>query len=196
MILYLIRHGQTTGNRDHKIQGWSEDVVLSEKGEMQARGLHEALKNKHYDKIYASDIKRARQTAGIVFGENADIHYDARLREVRNDCIAGLYRDEVIEKYGNVYIECARSFNYTRIGGESAASLLGRTASFLSDMEKEPEDARIAAVSHGGTITAFVSTVTEMPLSSQKVRIDNCSITKLVYSNGIWLLAGMNRILY
>ena len=62
MKVYFIRHGQSEGNRLHLHCGWS-DTPLSELGHQQARAANAYLKDIPFDRIYCSDVPRARQTA-------------------------------------------------------------------------------------------------------------------------------------
>lgn len=56
----LLRHGESTWNRDGRYIGWT-DVPLTEKGEREARQAGEALANTPYtaiDVVYTSYLKR------------------------------------------------------------------------------------------------------------------------------------------
>ena len=64
MKVYFIRHGQSEGNRLHLHCGWS-DTPLSELGHQQARAANAYLKDIPFDRIYCSDLPRARQTADV-----------------------------------------------------------------------------------------------------------------------------------
>ena len=72
MILYLMRHGQTDWNAEEKVQGWN-DTPLNETGAEQARAAAGKLSGEKIETIYASDFKRARKSADIISGMEADI---------------------------------------------------------------------------------------------------------------------------
>ena len=57
-----MRHGVTDWNKIKRFQG-HQDVSLNEEGLEQARLTAEALKSVQIDRIYTSDLSRARQTA-------------------------------------------------------------------------------------------------------------------------------------
>ena len=65
--LYLMRHGQTLFNVQHKIQGWC-DAPLTELGIKQAKIAGEYFKNNHitFDHAYSSTSERACDTLEIV----------------------------------------------------------------------------------------------------------------------------------
>ncbi len=199
MKIYLIRHGQTTHNRDGRIQGWG-DVPLSDKGEAQARELGERIASVSFDRIYCSDIYRTRCTCDLVFGPDRERIYDARLREINNSGMAGRYRTDVVAEYGEEnFTAAAHSLDYSRFGGESLESLKSRVADFLSDMEKlDGECKKIAVVTHGGTIRAFLMVAFGLTPDVKLVDIDNCTVTVLAHikssiSGGAWQLRGVNN---
>jgi len=61
MSIYLIRHGQTNGNRDRIVQ--TPETPLSELGHQQAQQLARRFKNISIAQIICSDYLRTQQTA-------------------------------------------------------------------------------------------------------------------------------------
>ncbi|MFA4947701.1 MAG: histidine phosphatase family protein, partial [Candidatus Krumholzibacteriia bacterium] len=68
MHLYLIRHGQTDWNRDHRIMG-AGPVPLNESGRVAVAELARALKAKQISVVYTSTVARALESARIIAGE-------------------------------------------------------------------------------------------------------------------------------
>lgn len=62
--IYFIRHGQTEGNVDQKDYG--REMILTQKGEMQAEAVAERTKTIAFQKLIASDYPRAIQTAEAI----------------------------------------------------------------------------------------------------------------------------------
>lgn len=90
--IYLIRHGQTILNVEHKIAGQIE-TELTELGKQQALDLAQKLKNDEvvFDAILCSDLKRAKDTALIITSIiKAPIIYDVNLREFSNGIYEGI----------------------------------------------------------------------------------------------------------
>jgi broad specificity phosphatase PhoE len=89
MKLYLVRHGQSTGNIGGTLMGQS-DHPLTALGEDQARAAAERLAPFGPMAVYASDLPRARATAEHIVAawEAADVTeapqivFDPRLREI------------------------------------------------------------------------------------------------------------------
>jgi broad specificity phosphatase PhoE len=76
-ITYYV-HGTTEDNENGIASGWS-DVDLSELGVRQVEELREGVKDREFDAVFSSDLKRAVRTAEMVWG--ARVVRDARLRE-------------------------------------------------------------------------------------------------------------------
>ena len=64
--LYLVRHGETEHNRRNIIQGGGVDSELNAAGRAQAEALARRLRSVSFDALYASTLRRARQTADIL----------------------------------------------------------------------------------------------------------------------------------
>jgi probable phosphoglycerate mutase len=77
----LVRHAQTVWNREKRIQGQS-DTPLTSNGQSQALRWGRMLKQFSWNRILASDIGRAMETAKIINQAlNLSLQTDARLRE-------------------------------------------------------------------------------------------------------------------
>ena len=78
-MLYIMRHGRTVWNMEHKLQG-KTDVPLSEAGRPVVEQAAAAYRNTHIDVCYCSPLIRAMETAEIVLrGREIPIITDVRL---------------------------------------------------------------------------------------------------------------------
>src|SRR5689334_15064805 len=64
--LYLVRHGENWANITREFSHKKVDYSLTPKGILQAQQTAELFKSKQIDEIYASPLKRARETAEII----------------------------------------------------------------------------------------------------------------------------------
>ena len=80
--IYLIRHAQAEGNRYHMMQGhWDGGVTAL--GRRQIEELAERFRTVPLDAVYASDLYRARLTAGAAARwRRLPIRTDPALREL------------------------------------------------------------------------------------------------------------------
>ena len=80
MKITITRHSKTLWNKEKRLQG-CKDSPLSPEGMDNILALKEHIKNNHYDAIYSSPIKRAYDTAKLLF-DNQPIITDERIREM------------------------------------------------------------------------------------------------------------------
>lgn len=106
MKLVLLRHGQSTWNKENRFTGWA-DVDLSERGvaEAQAAGRAMTADGLDFDLCYASVLKRAIKTLWLSL-ETMDrmwlpIQHDWRLNERHYGGLQGLNKAETAKKYGD-----------------------------------------------------------------------------------------------
>ncbi len=74
-ITYFV-HGTTVDNERGIATGWLQGE-LSELGWQQVRELAKIVATDEYDLVVSSDLKRAKDTAQVVFGNNHLITRDA-----------------------------------------------------------------------------------------------------------------------
>ena len=65
MVLYIVRHGETDWNVEHRYLG-STDLPLNERGLEQAAVLADRFQDISLAAVYASDLTRSYQTAEII----------------------------------------------------------------------------------------------------------------------------------
>ncbi len=133
-ILLLARHGQTEWNLQQRIQGWT-DLPLTDQGRQQAERLAETLKSYEIRRIFASDLRRARETAEIVAQIlGIPMVVDHRLREVRRGELEGYVTGIAELEYPEFFEAWRRDFYHARPpGGESPADAEPRARAFFRD---------------------------------------------------------------
>ena len=103
--LALLRHGQSTWNRENRFTGWT-DVPLTEQGIEEAKEAGRILKKEGYsfDIIFTSVLKRAIDTTNIVVMEmglkGVQIFNAWQLNERHYGALQGLNKAEMAAKYG------------------------------------------------------------------------------------------------
>jgi 2,3-bisphosphoglycerate-dependent phosphoglycerate mutase len=103
--IVLLRHGESTWNKENRFTGWV-DVGLSEKGMKEAAEAGRTLKREGYtfDVAYTSVLKRAIKTLWLAL-EEMDLMYlpvinSWRLNERHYGALQGLNKAEMAEKHG------------------------------------------------------------------------------------------------
>lgn len=138
-ITYFV-HGTTTDNENHISSGW-KDVELSELGIEQSKTLADQTKDKDFDTVFCSDLKRAVDSANLAWGEKNKIIEDARLRE----CNYGDYNGKPSEEVEPLQ---EKSIDTPMPNGESYEDVKNRIADFLNDLKKEYDGKHVAIVGH------------------------------------------------
>ncbi len=104
--LVLLRHGESTWNRENRFTGWT-DVDLTERGVAEARRAGQQLGEEglRFDVAYTSLLKRAIRTLWIVLDELDQmwipVHRSWRLNERHYGALQGLNKVETARKYGD-----------------------------------------------------------------------------------------------
>ena len=189
--LYLIRHGETIWNRELRFQG-HRDSPLTEKGRRQARALGRRMRQMAFDELYASDLGRALETAGIIAGLTShEVIPDERLRERNYGVLEGLTEPEIRVRHPDV-LDLLRDRNpeYVIPEGESHRRQYQRNIAFLEEMAGHKAGKRIAAVSHGGVLDSCFRHICGLDLAQVRCfTTANTGLAVLLYKN----VAGMQR---
>lgn len=153
--IVLIRHGKTEGNKEKRYIGRT-DQPLSEEG---IAGIKENLgRYPSVEKVYASPMKRTRQTAELIYPGQASELVDG-LREMDMGVFEGKNHAELKNRPSYILWVATRG-KISIPGGESMKDFGKRTmdafTQVLGDMQAEGIK-RSAVVAHGGTIMSIVS---------------------------------------
>jgi len=111
--LVLIRHGESTWNKENRFTGWT-DVDLSAKGREEALEGGRVLKAEGYtfDVAYTSVLKRAIHTLWTVLDETElqwiPVHRSWRLNERHYGALQGLNKAETAAKFGEDQVKIWR----------------------------------------------------------------------------------------
>lgn len=103
--LVLLRHGESTWNKENRFTGWT-DVDLSEKGVEEAKQAGEVLKKEGFvfDAAFTSVLKRAIRTLWLTLDKMdlmwIPVYNSWRLNERHYGALQGLNKSETAAKYG------------------------------------------------------------------------------------------------
>ncbi len=111
--LVLLRHGESTWNKENRFTGWT-DVDLSEKGRQEAAEAGRLLKDGGYvfDVAFTSVLKRAIRTLWIAL-DTLDLMWipvtkNWRLNERHYGALQGLNKAETAAKHGDAQVKIWR----------------------------------------------------------------------------------------
>ncbi|MDX1661235.1 MAG: histidine phosphatase family protein [Gemmatimonadota bacterium] len=190
--IVLVRHGETEYNREDRWQGSRSDVPLNQTGRDQASAVAGSLADRYdgaIEAIYASPLRRARETAEILADRlDLEVEEEPALRELDHGRWDGLLKSEIVERYPDEYAAYeADPKTVRRGGGESYDDLAARLWPALERLAGEHVGERIAAVCHGGPIRLVMSRVLDRPLSERdSFGVVNASFFEVELSDGVW----------
>jgi broad specificity phosphatase PhoE len=150
--ILLVRHAETDWNREKRWQGLT-DLSLNERGREEAKTLAERLEPLAFSAVYASDLRRAHETALIVAERKGLAVTPMReLREIDVGSWTGLSRNEVKERFPEGYERMRTRTGTGWEGGETYAAMGRRVLEALRRIAREHPSETVLVVTHSGPI--------------------------------------------
>ena len=191
--LYLIRHGESEGNRLSTFLGHT-DLPLTERGKMQADVTAGYLKEQNFcpKSIYSSDLTRAHSTAESTAKLlDMPIIKDIGLREINAGEWEGQRFEVIADKFAESYNVWLQNIGRACCdGGESVAELQARVVSTITRIADKHRDEVIFIFTHATPIRVFAAhCMNKTPDEIKNIPwASNASVTKATYSDGIFKL--------
>ncbi len=182
--LYLVRHGENPANLTKEFSVRWVDYSLTPKGILQAEQTAEYFKNRPIDAIYASPLKRTRETAEIIA---APLHLPVTILETLREVNVGSFEGAPVTadlwaRHNAIVMGWMDGQPETRFpGGENYTTLLARAQASIERMMAGRDNQNIIAVGHGGMFTLTLKDLCRGVDVQQLVLTENhnCSITTI-----------------
>ena len=184
MEFLIVRHGESAGNAEGRMQG-SRDYALSERGREQARRLARWLNANGigWDSAHCSPLARARETAALLVeltGQPA-AELEPDLAELRAGALEGLTRGEIAESFPAFLNRAVTDLgDFSEFGGEGYDEVQVRARRLLEKLERAHRAAerRVLLVGHGGINFEILKLLICEPVPRVCiVRMGNCGAT-------------------
>lgn len=173
--LCLVRHGESTWNAEKRIQGQA-DPPLSELGLRQAKLVGNRLAAETWDVMYASDLRRAFQTAiQVSHRTKLPIYVDEGFRERGQGIREGLLAEEAKELYPDIHAP--------EVGRETDEALQKRAIATYEKIRDRHKGQRVIVVAHGALMRSFLEYAVKI---EGKLRIANTSCTLIHWDGQRW----------
>ncbi len=155
MKLFLIRHGQTTGDLEDRYGGTYDDH-LTELGQKQLQETADKLVDSGIETIFHSPLVRARESAEIISNTiNCTLVQIKGVQERDYGILGGLTKTEALAKFPEA-VKAHKDHTNTDPEGESWADFNDRVVTaFTSIVEQAPES--FAILAHGGSIKRILA---------------------------------------
>lgn len=154
--IYLLRHGQSEANLAGIFTGQHGGFGLTPLGHTQAELAAEYLRSRNIEKIYASDLARAAQTARHVAKAcGIEVQLDTRLREIYAGQWEGVPFTTLAGRYPEEYAAWKAGSCCDPVGGERAEQAGQRFFDAVFSLCRENEGKTILIVAHAMVIRCF-----------------------------------------
>jgi len=187
--LLLVRHAQTDWNADGRFMG-QKDIELSALGLRQAEAVGRRLARERPQAIYASDLKRAWQTAEQIHHAIAEscapdppppLLPEPAWREMSFGDWEGLDYQQITTEHPEALKAWETDYlHYAPPGGENVAQMLERIFSAHAQIIERHSEASVILVAHGGTLQALLAHLLGLPLDRMwQIHMSNTGISEV-----------------
>jgi probable phosphoglycerate mutase len=188
--LYLVRHGETEYNRRGIVQGGGIDSDLNETGYAQAEALAERFSEKPVDTVYASTLRRAKQTADVL----SDPHEPVTKTYLRDleEMAWGVFEGEPPSEERNEAMSAIKDrwregqFDHAIEGGESIRDVQARAHRATEHIVRREAGKTVLVVTHGRYLRVLLGSVLDEYDLGDMHRLDhsNTCVNHVVHTEG------------
>jgi probable phosphoglycerate mutase len=195
MLIFLVRHAESTWNDQKKIQG-QKDPPLSAYGKREAKLVGKRFKELSFECVCSSPQKRAIETARAIVGKKTEIQIDEDLREISLGKWEGKTLAQIRKQYGDKFDRWAvRPDRIPIPGGEDFKAFVRRVKKAIRKVERSHPEGNALIVGHGGVISTYVTVVLNIkPVDVWCVTVKNASVTIVEVKDGMRRLVTFNDI--
>ena len=166
MNLYVVRHGETIWNKEHKVQGIT-DIPLTDAGRSQAKQLQELVKKLDIDVVISSPLIRARETAKILVDSKLPINTDDRIKE----------RDWGLNEGADINLvdkwDCWDIILNTKVQNiEPIQDFMYRISDFIEDIKMRYKNKNVLVVTHSAVSRVIHYLLGTIPEDGELTKID------------------------
>jgi probable phosphoglycerate mutase len=195
--VFLVRHGQTDNNVRRVVQGPRIDTELSAMGRRQAQALGRRLASEHLGAVYASPMRRARETAEAIAAVQG---LPVRVLDGFTEFDWGVYcgREETGETEQGMRSVFSRwwggDIDARAPDGENAREAEARVrAAFSAAIAETSDQHPIAIVAHGRILKILLSSLIDGDLRKQEQHPQhNTGVTLIEGRGDVWKVVTKN----
>jgi probable phosphoglycerate mutase len=181
MRLLLIRHAESTGNRQRRLQGRA-DFPLTEHGRRQAQELAAALSRLPVTAVSSSPIRRALHTAEAIAGPlGLKVEAQVALQEYDFGELSGLTWPEIRERRPHLIEQLlSDSADFPHYPGEEGREAFRERVcgALWAIADRHAGEEAVAVVTHAGPIAVFLLDVLQRGYQRPiPFTLDNASVT-------------------
>lgn len=193
MRILLLRHAATAWTATGQHTGRT-DLELTAAGETEARATAALFTeilgtNQPLAAIYVSPRRRARRTAELVFGAEANFTIDPALAEFDYGHFEGLTPAQI-----QAHTPGWSLWEHGCPGGERTDEVAARIDGFIERVRVSHAEQTICAVAHGHLLRGLAARLLGLPLGEARIfAVGTCAIGDFLERDGRFQLAAWNR---
>jgi broad specificity phosphatase PhoE len=180
LSLYFLRHGQTASSREDTFCGSGLDPELTPEGVEMAQAFTDAYRQKAWQAVYCSALRRSIQTAQPLcdaLGLTAQVRPE--LNEIGYGKWEGLTKDEVNQRHHDDYVSwLADPAWYAPTGGELAVVIAQRGLQIIEELKQSFAGGNVLIVSHKATIRIILCSLLGIEVGRFRYRL-GCPVGSL-----------------
>lgn len=167
--LILVRHAETSDNANLRLSS-RNDVLLTERGKLQARLLAETLSAERLAAVYSSPLSRARQTAEeIAAPRKIGVTPLEELAEVHIGKMHGLTHEDLEKRYPHFFAEFFAQPDKRFPEGECLEDVQNRALPVIEKLFSKHENESFVVVAHNVVNRVLLASLTGVPLGNCRV---------------------------
>ena len=160
MLITLVRHAEVN-EAYHKCYNGHIDIGLSKKGETEAKELASHFKDKAFNAVFCSDLKRCKSTLEV-FDLDIKPVYTAQLREKSWGRHEGKTFDEIIQAEDFKYENFEQWIN--ELDGEEYPEYIRRVKNFFTGFLPSCSSGDVLVMTHAGVIRVLMHLLQDISL--------------------------------
>ncbi len=179
--IFLIRHGLTLWNHEHRYQGHT-DIELSEEGIKQAVALKKRFMNTELQAIYSSDLQRAVKTAEIINeAHQLPLQLFPELREINFGKWEGLTYEQIEKQYPQQLKGWITNPHLIKIpDGECLTMVQERAMRIMRYIGSEHPEGSLIVIAHGVIIATIICGFLRLSVEKMKdYKQDNTAVAMM-----------------
>jgi broad specificity phosphatase PhoE len=188
----LTRHAETDWNRERRWQGHA-DQPLNAAGRKQAEALADVLEGVALDAIYASDLRRAYETAAPAAERRGLAVTQVRaLREIDVGSWTGQLQDEVQQRFPEAYRAVRTRSGRGWEGGETYRELVDRVLEAVRRIALAHPADTVLVVTHSGPLRAVRAHALGLDFATDRKAapaIDRLAVSAVTVEDGVFRLS-------
>lgn len=171
--IYLLRHGQTPLTREDSFCGSGLDPELTPAGLEMAQAFTATYRNKSWQAIYSSSLRRSIATAQPLSDAlTIEIQVRPGLNEIGYGKWEGLTKEEVSQRHHDDYVSwLADPTWYAPTGGELAVVIAQRGLQVIEEIKQGFSDGNVLVVSHKATIRIILCSLLGIEVGRFRYRL-------------------------